>query len=311
MNVTPIMPLKGRVPLVQMKTIEKDVNSAASEFEDQLAQWGFMALEMPGINEKIEALFKAFSTACSSTSPSLNDHVYTSVPQLASGGNHGFFPFESEIPRLASGTPDPKEFIHVSGAMLDDVPTGARATMQEFPYLWSEVASTFSIGFQVALSIGHLLRNLLPEGAPDLGLFRHSSILRVIHYRDTEGREILAHEHSGIQMLGVQFPPSDGGLQYLLHDGNWVEPELKGTDIVLCNIGRMLAYASSERFRPSTHRVHRSSRSPDYERWSSVLFLHPNHEDRQWTINEHGVTFHDSTWGDAVRNRFRGLGIKL
>jgi hypothetical protein len=205
---------------------------------------------------------------------------------------------------------DPKEFLHVSGAMLEDVPTGSAAMLDAFPDLAREARFLFETGFTLAQVIGDVIRDLLPGDPPGLGLSAYSSIVRAIRYRETGDREVLAHEHSGIQMLGVQFPPSDGGLQYVLNDGTWVEPVLSGTDVLLCNVGRMLAQASGHRLRPSTHRVHRSATARSPERWSAVLFVHPDHEHRQWQVGPDGtVSFADATWGQFVNHGLHELGL--
>jgi len=303
------MRLAGKVPVVRKTSVDADFACGVPDFESQLNGWGFMALEIPGIADQIAALHGAFSAACRSKSPALTDFAYTSIPQLR-GGNHGFFPFASEIPRLAQGVADPKEFLHVSGAMLDDTPAGSAAVLRAFALLGSEARAVFDVGFALASLFGRFIRELISDSAPDIGLSRESSVLRILHYRNVDGREILAHEHSGIQMLGVQFPPSDRGLQYILHDGTWVEPELAGTDVVLCNIGAMLTSASDGRFRSSTHRVHRIPPSDDYERWSTVLFVHPNHRDQQWSVGTGGEPmWHDATWGDFVSDTLRSLGL--
>ncbi|MFD0392620.1 phosphoribosylaminoimidazolesuccinocarboxamide synthase [Streptomyces nogalater] len=101
-------------------------------------------------------------------------------------------------------------------------------------------------------------------------------------------------------------------MQYVLHDGTWVEPVIAHTDVVLCNIGRMLAQASDGRFRPSTHRVHRPDTQAGYERLSAVLFAYPPHDARQWRITTDGhLTVLDATWADFIADRFSGLGSTL
>lgn len=191
--------------------------------------------------------------------------------------------------------------------MLEDIPVGAVAVLNAFPGLGAMAAEIFDVSFKLAVIFGEMVRVLMSTNTPPLNLARHPSILRIVHYKDVDGRVVLAHEHSGIQMLGIQLPPSGQGLQYILHDGTWVEPVLADRDIVLCNIGRMLASASNGRLRPSTHRVHAAEACTGYERWSAVLFAYPAHEQPQWTITEDGLKVHDKTWGDFIRNRFLGL----
>jgi len=111
-----------------------------------------------------------------------------------------------------------------------------------------------------------------------------------------------------IQMLGLQLPPSDGGLQYVLHDGTWVEPVIANTDVVLCNVGRMLTSASNNRFRPSTHRVHRSTANTDY-RTDVVGVVRTIHHTRPTVADaEDGLRCLEPTWGDFIANRFAALG---
>ncbi|MET8563564.1 hypothetical protein ABZV75_24360 [Streptomyces flaveolus] len=285
------------------------MRSAAREIRAQLIDWGFMAVEVPGIGERVAAMMSRFSEACDSAEPSLSDYAYSRVPQISSGGTHGFFPYLSEVPRLAGGVADPKEFIHVSGAMIADRPPGAIEVLRAFPRFGEAATGVFDTAFTLIRLFAEVVHGMLPAGAPALELSRDAANLRVIRYRDVGGREVLAHEHSGIQMLGLQLPPGDQGLQYVLHDGTWVEPVIARTDIVLCNIGRMLASASDGRFRPSTHRVHCSGTAQGYVRLSSVLFAYPPHDTRQWRITEEGqLTVMDSTWADFIANRFAGLG---
>ena len=313
MSEVEMLQLVGSVPVVEVNSIEADVERASSTFSRQLDEWGFMALEIPGIRAMNAEVMENFRVACQSATPSLMDYVYTRVPQMAVGGNHGFFPMFSEIPRLAQGVADPKEFLHISGAIIEDLPPGSGAVLEAFSDLGHNAESLFDVGFNVASSIGRVICQIMTdESSVNLGLSRYSSILRLVHYIVSDQRDVLAHEHSGIQMLGVQFPPSDRGLQYILNDGRWAEPEIPNTDIVLCNIGRMLTKASAGRFRPSTHRVHRSSGEVTYERWSNVLFCHPDHRSQQWIIEEgsRSITVLDSLWGEFVGDMVRGLGIE-
>ena len=309
MEVAP-MELSGRVPSVRLNELEADMGSAAEDIRLQLTTWGFMAAEVPGIGERVETMMNQFAAACASTEPSLSDYTYDSVPQLSVGGTHGFFPYNSEIPRLANGVPDPKEFIHVSGAMISDQPPGASDLLRAFPEFGASAAQVFDVAFRLISLFGEVVRGMMPPGTPELDLSRDATNLRVIHYRDVGDRQVLAHEHSGIQMLGLQLPPSDQGLQYVLHDGTWVEPVIAKSDVVLCNIGRMLTSASDGRFRPSTHRVHTRPMPPGYRRLSSVLFAYPPHKARQWKMVDGEMTTLNATWGDFIDSRFKGLGTE-
>lgn len=310
MTEVQLMHLAGKVPVIGAESIREGALQNLGAFRNQLDEWGFMALEVPGIGARITNLYETFNGALKSTAPSLDDFAASDIPQATGGGNHGFFRFWSEVPRLAKGKADPKEFVHVSGAMIDDEPAGAEGMLKAFPDFAEESKFVFDVGFNTAVALGDVVRELLPGDPPKLNLSSHSSILRVIHYRDSEAREVLAHEHSGIQMLGVQFPPSEGGLQYILNDGTWIEPVIWDTDVLLCNIGRMLSEASGRRVRPSTHRVHRSPSAQSEERWSSVVFVHPNHGDQQWRVEEDDTVRHlDATWGNFVNKGLNDLGL--
>ncbi|GAA3229180.1 2OG-Fe(II) oxygenase family protein [Nonomuraea helvata] len=307
MEVSP-MPLSGLIPSIGADTAEQDMPAAAQRIATQLIDWGFMAVEVPGIGAKVQKMMNDFAAACLSEQPALADYEFSRVPQISNGGTHGFFPYHSEVPRLANGVPDPKEFIHVSGAMLDDRPAGADSVLRVFPEFGASAREVFEIAFRLISLFGEVIRGIMPDGTPSFGLARDATNLRVIYYRDVNGREVLAHEHSGIQMLGLQLPPGDQGLQYVLHDGTWVEPVIAKTDVVLCNIGRMLSMASSGQFRPSTHRVHCSDTEGGYTRLSSVMFAYPPHKAPQWQMVDGELTTLDETWGDFIANRFKGLG---
>ncbi len=302
--------LSGTVPTIRSTESRADIEATFPEFERQISSWGFLAFEVPGVGKQVSEMYGFFREACSSTCPSIETFSYDRIPQWLAGGNHGFFPYGSEIPRLSGGIPDPKEFLHVSGAMLENLPPGSGDLLEAFPALAASARTTFKIGFEIAGTLAEFFRSRISSEAPDLGLSRRSTSLRIVRYRDTSQREVLAHEHSGIQMLGIQLPPSDGGLQYVLNDGTWVEPVLASTDVLLCNVGRMLSKASGNRLRPSTHRVHRSA-SQGYERYSCVLFVHPDHALAQWEVDDSGNCQLNSghTWGDFVRERVSGLGL--
>jgi len=109
------MPLQGTVPQLRLDSIEDDARRHIGDFRDQLDSWGFMALEVPRIGSRVEELYDEFSAALDSQSPRLSAFGVATTPQASSGGNHGFFTYGSKVPRLAKGTPDPKEFLHVSG----------------------------------------------------------------------------------------------------------------------------------------------------------------------------------------------------
>lgn len=306
MATTP-MELADQVPVVALDRVPSDIDAAADQLRGQLDSWGFMAINVPGASRLSNQLMNEFLVACNSSKPSLLTYSHDRVPQVSISGNHGYFPFYSEVPRLAAGVADPKEYMHISGWMLEDNPPGSAEVFKVFPQLGSAAREAFLMCFELVTSFARVIGGTLPAGAPPLKLSQQSSILRVIHYRNTDARQVLAHEHSGIQMLGIQLPPSDQGLQYVLNDGSWVEPVLAGTDVVLCNIGRMLTFASNNRLRPSTHRVHQDHPVAEYERLSAVLFVYPDHADRQWQVSEAGVKWHEATWGDFVRNRFQAI----
>lgn len=134
----------------------------------QLTGWGFMAAEVPGIGARVEAMINKFVTACASTEPSLSDYTHKTVPQLAAGGTDGFFPYNSDIPRLANGVPDPKEFIHVSGAMISDQPPEAGAVRTRSTPLPGRPARSRASSSRVI----HTIRSGFPRAAAAAGAAR-------------------------------------------------------------------------------------------------------------------------------------------
>lgn len=158
--------LAGRVPSVRMNEFPTDMQSATEAIRGQLSGWGFMAVEVPGLGRDVDRLLNSFAQACVSTSPRLADYLHTSVPQVSSGGNHGFFPIRSEVPRLAKGIPDPKEHMHISGAMLADRPPGSIAVLEAFPELGAVASHVFDIAFELISLFGHVIRGMMPRQTP-------------------------------------------------------------------------------------------------------------------------------------------------
>lgn len=303
-----LLDLRTQVPVIDGSDVHPG-ESHREEFLGQLISLGFLAFELPGIGQRVDQLHREFGLLCDADSRLLNRISPQLLPQSGNGGNHGYFRYGSEVPRLANGVADPKEFIHVSGAMLDDQPRGSHLPISLFPEFGRVAGSVYSAAFDLAESFAAFLTEAI-RSSRSISLRRDATILRVIRYRNSPDREILAHEHSGIQMLGVQLPPSEQGLQYLLPDGRWVEPLLSGTDIVLVNIGRMLSYASGGSLQPSVHRVMATEDNPASHRFSSVLFAHPDHREEMWRVQEGDLTTDSGTWGDFVHKRLEGLGIK-
>lgn len=202
------------------------------------------------------------------------------------GGQRGY------VPRLVehaknSKHPDLKEFWHVGREIPEDSPYIASPHYpeniwpdKEIPHFKQVALDMYHQLDAVATSIFHSLseslnveksyfENMTKEG---------NSILRTIHYPPlkefTEQDSIRAGAHEDINLITLLVGATDGGLELLDRDGNWLSVPSLPNQIVI-DSGDMLSRITNEVIPATTHRVINPDHSTK-ERYSMPFFCHPH-----------------------------------
>ena len=163
-------------------------------------------------------------------------------------------------------------------------------------YTWGQYPSEFSANThklyqqlnQLAATLLTWLEEELPEAIsrkltmPLSKMIEQSeqTMLRILHYPPLSGNEpagaVRAAAHEDINLITLLVGATGAGLQVKNNQGNWYEIPCSKESLVV-NIGDMLALATDNYYRSTTHRVVNSDDSHT-SRLSMPLFLHPRPE---------------------------------
>lgn len=201
------------------------------------------------------------------------------------GGQRGY------VPRLVehakdSKHPDLKEFWHIGRELSSD---SRYANTSDYPdNIWPDEIEDFKqVGLavynqldQVATSLFHSLAHSLNVSQDFFEKMTHegNSILRTIHYPPlkefTEQDSIRAGAHEDINLITLLVGATDGGLELLDRDGQWLSVPSLPNQIVV-DSGDMLSRITNEVIPATTHRVINPDHSTK-ERYSMPFFCHPH-----------------------------------
>ncbi len=201
------------------------------------------------------------------------------------GGQRGY------VPRLVehaknSKHPDLKEFWHIGRELSDDSQyTGSTCYPKN---IWPDDVTGFKqVGLAVYNQLDAVATNLFHSLAHSLNVpqdffekMTHdgNSILRTIHYPPlkefTEQDSIRAGAHEDINLITLLVGATDGGLELLDRDGQWLSVPSLPNQIVV-DSGDMLSRITNEVIPATTHRVINPDHSTK-ERYSMPFFCHPH-----------------------------------
>lgn len=129
------------------------------------------------------------------------------------------------------------------------------------------------------------------------------TMLRILHYPPLSGNEpvgaVRAAAHEDINLITLLVGATSSGLQVKDNHGNWHDVPCARESIVV-NIGDMLALATDNYYRSTTHRVVNPDES-HVARLSMPLFLHPDPKVRLSP---------EKTAGEYLYERLVELGLK-
>ncbi len=202
------------------------------------------------------------------------------------GGQRGY------VPRLVehaknSKHPDLKEFWHIGRELASDSPYSESDLYPNNVWPQREIPDFKKVGLAVynqldavATSLFHSLAHSLnvPQSYFEDMTKDGNSILRTIHYPPlkefTEKDSIRAGAHEDINLITLLVGATDGGLELLDRDGQWLAVPSLPNQIVV-DSGDMLSRITNEVIPATTHRVINPDHSTK-ERYSMPFFCHPH-----------------------------------
>ncbi len=284
------------------------------DFYAGLIEYGFVVLNPYEFDFKLVddcyEVFKSFFKLPLSTKQNYNIH---------DGGKRGYVPRLQEHAK-DSDNPDLKEFWHVGRELAAGHPLS-----KEYPAnLWpAEVADfqtkTYALYEQLDQTALTMFRSLataldVPKDYFEKLTHDGNSILRAIHYPpmtefDLPG-SVRAAAHEDINLITLLVGATDGGLELLDRDGQWLAVESTPGQIVV-DSGDMLSRITNNVIPATTHRVVNPMEDTS-ERYSMPFFCHP-HPDAVLTCipscRGDGAKFPDITGRDFLNQRLKEIGL--
>lgn len=273
------VPELNHIDLIKGTNLEKQ--RFVDDFYNGLVEYGFVILNPYNFS------FDLIDTAYAKYKEFFSLPLATKMKYFGdNGGQRGY------VPRLVehaknSKHPDLKEFWHVGRELPAESPYIKSPHYPDNIWPCGEVPNFKQVGLDmynqldaVATSIFHSLseslnveqsyfENMTKEG---------NSILRTIHYPPlkefTEQDSIRAGAHEDINLITLLVGATDGGLELLDRDGEWLSVPSLPNQIVI-DSGDMLSRITNEVIPATTHRVINPDHSTK-ERYSMPFFCHPH-----------------------------------
>jgi isopenicillin N synthase-like dioxygenase len=315
---------KNDVPCLDLPAYrEKGESSGAIEvIRRSLAEFGFLVLKRPAADP--ELIKRCYDVGKEFFHLPLQQKLeidHRSIDQKTFG-DVGYYSYLTET-AVNAGQADLKEFFHIGPLIEPPHPTSAYYPANAWPSSLPEFRHSFEALYRQltdsASLILHLVGRATGMDTDRLGdmIVDGKHILRMLHYpvvEDDRARKgaMRAAPHTGINLIGIQFPASHPGLQFCTPAGEWVALDSELHEYTTINIGELLAMQNPDALRPTLHQVI-NSRSGDHEtsRWAIVFFVAPNPLKTLSVRDE--ATGQPSTVlaGDLLLERFRKIGTRL
>jgi len=238
-------------------------------------------------------------------------------------GARGYTPFGIEHAK-DSDKPDLKEFWQVG----QDLPEGHPYQAEYADNVWPGEIPAFH---QHALEIFRRLENCarlllesiaeffeLPAGTFSEMIVDGNHVLRIIHYPPLQGEvdpgAFRSAPHEDINLITLLCEATQGGLEILTRENEWIPVEAKSGQIVV-DSGDMIARVTNGIVPATTHRVSNPKRAVNESRYSIPFFVHP-FSACDLTVMDRFVSedrtprFDPITAGEYLQQRLREIGLK-
>ncbi len=238
------------------------------------------------------------------------------------GGQRGY------VPRLVehaknSKHPDLKEFWHIGRELKSGNPYSESDLYPNNIWPRREIPDFKKVGLAVYNQLDAVATSLFHSLAHSLNVSQTyfenltkegNSILRTIHYPPlkefTEKDSIRAGAHEDINLITLLVGATDGGLELLDRDGQWLAVPSLPNQIVV-DSGDMLSRITNEVIPATTHRVVNPDHSTK-ERYSMPFFCHPHANAELKCIEScigNGKKYEDILAKDFLIQRLIEIGI--
>jgi isopenicillin N synthase-like dioxygenase len=277
-NQTRKVPELNQIDLIKGTNLEKQ--RFIDDFYNGLVEYGFIVLN------PYDFSFDLIDQAYDKYKEFFSLPLETKMKYFGNnGGQRGYVPRLIEHAKN-SKHPDLKEFWHIGRELS---PKSDYFDSANYPNnIWPKEIEDFNqVGLavynqldQVATSLFHCLAQSLnvPQDFFEKMTHEGNSILRTIHYPPlkefTEQDSIRAGAHEDINLITLLVGATDGGLELLDRDGQWLSVPSLPNQIVV-DSGDMLSRITNEVIPSTTHRVINPDHSTK-ERYSMPFFCHPH-----------------------------------
>jgi isopenicillin N synthase-like dioxygenase len=274
--------LPAHIPVINIQAYRTGTPAEREAFVQTfgkgLETYGFVSIEGHGIDmtliRDVYALIKQLFEL-----PEAAKRAYV----LGQGGERGYTALGTEHAK-DSKVPDLKEFWHVG----QELPEGHRLTGAYTPNIWPTELPGFqaqTMGLyrsleDVAATMLEALADYfkLPKDTFSRMIVGGNSVLRAIHYPplgpDAPDGALRAAAHEDINLITILCEATDGGLEILTHEGEWVGVEALSGQLVV-DSGDMLSRITNLKIPSTTHRVVNPPEGRNKERYSLPFFVHP------------------------------------
>ena len=312
---------KQTIPVVNLKDFRGDDAQTREAFiqtlGDGIRTFGFVAVEGHGVDTELVrrnyALYRSFFA--------LDEGTKAQYEDPATGRQRGYTSFGVEHAK-DSDTPDLKEFWHLGRELPADHALAERLPKNvwpsEVPELEEASQSLFQAMERCAMDLLEALSIYLGEPAERLPTIARdgNSIIRVIHYPACEGftedGAVRAAQHEDINLITLLPEATEGGLEILTRDGEWMPIHAIPGQLVV-DSGDMLKRLTNDTIPATTHRVVNPSDQTS-SRYSMPFFVHP-HPDCRLDVLESCLAegeeprYAPMTADEYLKERLKAIGV--
>ncbi|HEY9722658.1 MAG TPA: 2-oxoglutarate and iron-dependent oxygenase domain-containing protein [Oscillatoriaceae cyanobacterium] len=273
---------RTKIPVINLQDYMHGSPEAQQRFVktwgDGLREFGFVAVEGHPIDRAlIRRAYDLFAQYFAL--PSENKSRYGGV----AGGARGYTGFGKEHAKDQK-VGDLKEFWHIGRELAAGHPYRAEYADNVWPSEMPELKDvTLTLFAQLDHTAEVLLRALgdyfqLDDRETFVKAVKDgNSVMRAIHYPplrpEMDPRAVRAAAHEDINMITILCEATDGGLEILTHEGEWIEIDALEGQLVV-DSGDMLSRFTNDVIPATTHRVV-NPKGENRERYSLPFFVHP------------------------------------
>lgn len=315
------MSTKTKIPVVNLNDYINGSPEAKARFVqtwgDGLVKFGFVAVEGHPIDHalirKTYALFEEFYAL-----PSAVKKQYGGV----AGGARGYTGFGQEHAKDQK-VGDLKEFWHIGRELAAGHPYRSEYPDNVWPAELPELKeTTLTLFSQLDYTAEVMLRALgdyfrLADRETFVKSIKDgNSVMRAIHYPpltpEMDPNAVRAAAHEDINMITILCEATDGGLEILTHEGEWLAIDALAGQLVV-DSGDMLSRFTNGVVPSTTHRVV-NPKGENRPRYSLPFFVHPfsafNLECLPECVTpENPAKYAPITAGEFLAQRLREIGL--